>query len=43
MLKTLKVTRQMSFKISDKKLWKKYNQICEKVKNLLKIKFDSEP
>ena len=33
----------MSFKISGKKLWKKYNQIWEKVKNLLKIIFDSEP
>ena len=33
----------MSFKINDKQLSKKYNQIWEKVKNLLKIKFDSEP
>ena len=33
----------MSFKISDKQLLKKYNQIWKKVKNLLKIKFDSEP
>ena len=34
MLSTLKVTRQLS---------KNYNQIWKKVKNLLKIKFDSEP
>ena len=33
----------MSFKINDKQLLKKYNQIWKKVKNLLKIKFDSEP
>ena len=33
----------MSFKISYKKLLKKYNQIWKKVKSLLKINFDSEP
>ena len=33
----------MSFKISDNKLFKKYNQIWKKVKNLLNIKFNSEP
>ena len=33
----------MSFKISDNKLLKKYNQIWKKVKNLLNIIFDSEP
>ena len=33
----------MSFKISNKQLLKKYNQISKKVKNLLKIKFYSEP
>ena len=33
----------MSFKISDKQLLKKYNQIWTKVKNILKIKCDSEP
>ena len=32
----------MSFKISDKQLLKKYNQMWKKVKNLLKIKFDSD-
>ena len=33
----------MSFKISDKKLLKKCNQIWKRVKKLLKIGFDSEP
>ena len=33
----------MSFKISDKQLLKRYNQIWKKNKNLLKIKSDSEP
>ena len=33
----------MSFKVSDNKLLKKYKKICEKVANLLTIKFDSEP
>ena len=32
----------MSFKISDKQLFKKHNQIWKKVKKLLKVKFDSE-
>ena len=32
----------MSFKISDKKLLKKYNQIWKRVEKLLKIEFDSE-
>ena len=31
----------MSFKISDKKLLKKYNQIWERIEKLLKIEFDS--
>ena len=35
--------RTMSFKISDSKLLKKYNQIWKRVEKLLKIKFDSEP
>ena len=35
--------RTMSFKISDNKLLKKYNQIWKRIKKLLKIKFDSEP
>ena len=31
----------MSFKISDKQLLKKYNQIWERIEKLLKIEFDS--
>ena len=33
----------MSFKISDSKLLKKYNQIWKRVEKWLKINFDSEP
>ena len=33
----------MPFKISNKQLLKKYNQIWKKVKSLLNIKCDSEP
>ena len=33
----------MSFKISDKQLVKKYNQIWKRVGRLLKIEFDSKP
>ena len=33
----------MSFKISDKQLLKKYNQIWKRFEKLLQIKFDSEP
>ena len=33
----------MSFKVSDKQLLKKYNQIWKRVEKLLKIKFDSKP
>ena len=33
----------MSFKISDKQLLKKYNQIWKIVEKLLKMKFDSKP
>ena len=35
--------RTMSFKISDSKLLKKYNQIWKRVEKLLKTKFDREP
>ena len=43
MLKNLKVIhRTMSFKISDKQLLKKYEEIWKKVKSLLNIKFDTE-
>ena len=33
----------ISFKISDKQLFKEYNQIRTKVEKLLKIEFDSKP
>ena len=33
----------MSFKISDKKLLKEYNQIWQRVESLLKIEFNSKP
>ena len=33
----------ISFKVSDKQLLKKYNQIQKRVEKLLKIEFDSEP
>ena len=35
--------RTMSFKIINKQLLKKYNQIWKRAEKLLKIKFDSEP
>ena len=35
--------KTMSFKVSDNKLLKRYNKICEKISNLLNIEFDSEP
>ena len=35
--------RTMSFKISNKQLLKKYNQIWKRVEKLLKIEFDSKP
>ena len=33
----------MSFKISDKQLLKKYNQLWKRIEKLLEIKFDSKP
>ena len=33
----------MSFKINDRKLLRKYNQIKKKVEKLLRIEFDSKP
>ena len=39
---SFKSERTMSFKISDSKLLKKYNQLWKKVKNLLNIKFGNE-
>ena len=35
--------KTMSFKVTDNKLLKKYNEIWEKISNLMNIKFDSEP
>ena len=37
------VNTTMSFKISDKQLLKKYNQIWKRVEKLRKIEFDSKP
>ena len=39
---SFKSKRTMSFKSSDSKLLKKYNQLWKKVKNLLNIKFGNE-
>ena len=36
-------TKCISFLIKDDELLKKYNEICEKVKNSIKEEFDSEP
>ena len=36
-------TETMSFKISDKQLLKKYNQIWKRTEKLLKIEFNSKP
>ena len=33
----------MSFKVSDNKLLKNYTKIWERIRNLMNIKFDSEP
>ena len=33
----------ISFKTTDKQLFKKYNQIWKRVEKLLKTKFESEP
>ena len=35
--------KAMSFEVSDNKLLKKYLKIWERVRNLMNIKFDSEP
>ena len=42
-VRTFESNTTMSFKISDKQLLKKYNQIWKRVEKLLKIEFDSEP
>ena len=41
-VKCLDSNNTMSFKVSDNKLLKKYNRICERVSYLLSIKFYSE-
>ena len=43
MLKSFDLNSTMSFKISDKQLLKKYNQIWKKVEKLLRIEFNSKP
>ena len=42
-VKKIEGNKIMPFKISDKQLLKKYNQIWKRVEKLLKIEFDSEP
>ena len=42
-VKCFESNKAISFKMNDHKLLKKYTLIWEKVKNLLNIKFDSEP
>ena len=35
--------KTMSFKVSDNKLLKKYNKICEEISNVMNIEFNSKP
>ena len=42
-IRTFESNTTMSFKINDKQLLKKYNQIWKRVENLVKIEFDSKP
>ena len=42
-VRTFESNTTMSFKISNKQLLKKYNQILKRVEKLLKIEFDSKP
>ena len=42
-VRTFESNTTMSFKINDKQLLKKYNQIWKRVEKLLKIEFDSKP
>ena len=42
-VRTFESNTTMSFKISNKQLLKKYNQIWKRVEKLLKIEFDSKP
>ena len=41
--KNFESNKTMSFKVNDNKLLKMYTQIWGKVRNLLNVKFDSEP
>ena len=42
-VRTFESNTTMSFKINNKQLLKKYNQIWKRVEKLLKIQFDSKP
>ena len=42
-VKYFDIDKRMSFKVSDKKLLKKYTEVWGKIKNLMNIKFDSKP
>ena len=42
-VKNFDSNKTISFKVSDSKLLKKYNKICEKINNLMNIEYDSEP
>ena len=42
-VKKFDANTRMSFKISNKQLLKKYNQVCKRVEKLLKIEFHSKP
>ena len=42
-VKNFDSNKAMSFKVDDNNLLKKYNKIWEKISNLMKIDFDSEP
>ena len=37
------INKTMSFKVNDEKLLKKYTKTWERVSNLMKIEFDSDP
>ena len=42
-VKCFDIAKTMSFKVSDKKLLKKYTKIREKIRSLIGKGFDSEP
>ena len=42
-VKCFNSNKTMSFKVIDNKLLKNYNKTWEKISNLMKAKFDSEP